>query len=135
MGRIYLYYHFFCNISSVMLIIFYPLLKIVFTIPSSIIFAKTFFRIIRIIGPRNKPIIPIILNPVYIAINAKIGCVPIFLLTSFGSSICLITIVIIYKPISTKANETFPSIQESIAHGIITVPEPKNWQSIYKCNS
>ena len=95
-----------------------------FTIPLSIIFEKTFFKIINTIGPKNKPIIPINLKPVYIAIKVKIGCVPIFLLINLGSSICLVTIVIIYNPINTNASDRFPSNAEAIAHGIITVPEP-----------
>lgn len=66
------------------------------------------------------------------AINVKIGCVPIFLLTSFGSSICLTIIVTIYKPTKTNANEILLSSHENTAHGIITVPEPQNWKCIYK---
>ena len=68
--------------------------------------------------------IPINLNPVYIAIKVKIGCIPILLLTSFGSTICLTTNVKIYKPINNKASEILPSKKENIAQGIITVPEP-----------
>ena len=89
---------------------------------------------ISIIGPRNKPIIPINLKPVYIDIKVKIGCMPILLLMSFGSNTCLTIIVITYKPINTNANEILPSATKKTAQGIITVPEPKYWQGINKSN-
>ena len=79
---------------------------------------------IKIIGPTNNPSIPISLNPVYIAINVKMGCIPILELISLGSSICLTITVITYKPIKTKAKEILPSKADIIAQGIITVPEP-----------
>ena len=131
----YLYYHFFSVISSAVLVLFYFLLKILFKNPSSIICPNMFLRIINAIGPIKSPIIPVILKPVYIAIKVNIGCVPVFLLTSFGSNTCLVIVTIINKPINTNDNEEFPSKKEIIVHGIITVPEPKYWQSIYKCNS
>ena len=83
-----------------------------------------FLRIIKIIGPKNRPSNPITLKPVYIAIRVKIGCIPILLLTSFGSSICLNTNDKTYKPTNSKESEILPSIKENIAQGIITVPEP-----------
>ena len=43
-----------------------------------------FFKMIKIIGPTNIPITPINLNPVYIAIIVKIGCMPIFPTNDFG---------------------------------------------------
>ena len=79
---------------------------------------------IKIIGPTNNPSIPISLNPVYIAINVKIGCIPILELISFGSNICLMIMVTIYKPANTNAKEILSSKAENIAQGIITVPEP-----------
>ena len=42
-------------------------------------------------------IMPINLKPVYIAIKVKIGCIPMFLLTNFGSNICLTMDIIISK--------------------------------------
>lgn len=50
----------------------------VFTKPLSKKLEKTFFNIIKIIGPKNIPITPINLKPVYIAIIVKIGCIPMF---------------------------------------------------------
>lgn len=83
-----------------------------------------FFNIIKIIGPKNNPKIPLILNPVYIAIKVNIGCIPILLLTILGSVSCLIINMITYNANMVIANTMFPSIAESIAHGSITVPAP-----------
>ena len=79
---------------------------------------------IRIIGPIRSPITPITLNPVYIAINVKIGCIPIFLLTNFGSNTCLAIDIIISKTIIAIPKFISQLIPLKIAHGIITVPEP-----------
>ena len=79
---------------------------------------------IRIIGPIRSPITPITLNPVYIAINVKIGCIPIFLLTNLGSNTCLAIDIIISKTIIAIPKFISPLIPLKIAHGIITVPEP-----------
>lgn len=62
------------SINAILCIIYiYFLSSNVFTIPLSIIVSKTFCSIINTIGPMNKPINPINLNPVYIAIKVKIG--------------------------------------------------------------
>ena len=68
---------------------------------------------------------PITLNPVYIAIKVKIGCTPIFLLTNFGSKICLATDMIINNTMMAIPKFRSPFIAQRIAQGIITVPEPK----------
>ena len=94
-------------------------------IPLSNSFAKMLFNIIKIIGPINIPITPIILNPVYIDINVKIGWIPILLLTIFGSKICLTIDIIIHKEIIDIPNFKSPFNADIIAHGTITVPEPK----------
>ena len=96
-----------------------------FTTPSSIKVAKTFFIIIKIIGPINIPSTPINLKPVYMAINVKIGCVPMCLLTNLGSKNCLTVDIIISKTIIAIPNFKSPFNPEIIAHGTITVPEPK----------
>lgn len=83
-----------------------------------------FFNIIRIIGPKNNPKMPLILKPVYIAIKVNIGCMPILLLTILGSVNCLIINMITYSTNIVIANAIFPSIAERIAHGNITVPAP-----------
>jgi len=105
-----------------------------FTIPSSIIVLNIFFNIIKIIGPINNPNNPIILKPVYIAINVNIGCIPILLLTTFGSVNCLVTSVITYNIINAIPKLKLPLVADIIAQGIIIVPEPKYWQCIYKRN-
>ena len=111
---------------------FYLLSKMVLNTPLSIKFANIFLTIINTIGPTKSPIIPIILNPVYIAINVNIGCTPIFLLTSFGSKICLTTDIIINKTIIAIPKVISPFKAQMMAQGIITVPEPKYWKCIYK---
>ena len=84
-----------------------------------------FFKIIKTIGPINSPNTPIALNPVYIAIKVKIGCIPICLLTILGSINCLTTDIMINKTIKAIANLISPLIAEIIDHGTITVPDPK----------
>ena len=86
--------------------------------------ANTFFIIIKIIGPNNKPSIPKNLNPVYIAINVNIGCTPMFLLTSLGSKNCLTTDIIISNTIIAIPKFKSPFNPAIIAQGTITVPEP-----------
>ena len=130
----------YVNLLSLELLIFvftspYPLFNILLTIPSSIIVLNIFFSIIKTIGPINNPNNPVILNPVYIAIKVKIGCIPILLLTTLGSAICLVISIIIYKIINATPKLKLPLVADIIAHGIIIVPEPKYWQCIYKCNS
>lgn len=108
------------------LLIFYLLSNIVLNTPPSIKLAKIFLNIIKTIGPIKSPIIPINLNPVYIAINVNIGCTPIFLLTNLGSNICLEIDIIINKTIIAIPRFKSPLIAEIMAHGTITVPEPQN---------
>ena len=72
----------------------------------------------------SNPIIPINLNPVYIAIKVNIGCTPMFLLTNFGSNICLTTLIIINKIIIAIPKFISPLIALIIAQGIIKLPEP-----------
>ena len=103
----------------------YFLSKIVLKNPLSIKLAKIFLNIIKTIGPTKSPIIPINLNPVYIAIKVNIGCIPMFLLTHFGSKNCLTTDIIINNVIIAIPNLKSPFSPEIIAHGTITVPEPK----------
>ena len=103
------------------LLIFYLLSNIVLNTPPSIKLAKIFLN-----GPIRSPIIPINLNPVYIAINVNIGCTPIFLLTNLGSNICLEIDIIINKTIIAIPRFKSPLIAEIMAHGTITVPEPQN---------
>lgn len=91
----------------------------------SIIVPKIFFRIINIIGPNNIPKIPINLNPVYIAINVKIGCIPICPETTLGSINCLTIPIIASKIIKLIPKFKFPSQAATIAHGIIAEAEPK----------
>ena len=98
--------------------------KIVFITPPSIKLAKTFFNIIKIIGPASSPKIPQTLNPVYIAIKVKIGCTPICLLTSLGSKNCLAVDIIINKTIIAIPKTTSPFSPQIIAHGTMTGPEP-----------
>ena len=102
----------------------YFLSNIVFTTPLSIIVSNIFFNIIKIIGPIIIPIIPIILKPVYIAIDVNIGCIPIWLLTILGSINCLITIIIIYKTINDIASVISPLKADITAQGNIMVPAP-----------
>ena len=86
-----------------------------FTTPSSIKVAKTFFIIIKIIGPINIPSTPINLKPVYMAINVKIGCVPMCLLTNLGSKNCLTVDIIISKTIilrTVNCNIKLPKISK-----------------------
>ena len=106
-----------------------------FIIPFSILTLNIFLRIIRTIGPTNSPSIPIILKPVYIAISVNIGCIPILLLTILGSTICLTISIIAYINIIAIPNFKSPFNADITAHGIITVPEPKYWQCIYKSYS
>ena len=98
--------------------------NIVFTIPLSKLFSKIFFKIISTIGPISIPIIPINLNPVYIAIKVKIGCIPILLLTIFGSKNCLNAITKIYNPKIEKPTDFSLFRNRIILQGIITVPAP-----------
>ena len=84
-----------------------------------------FLTIINTIGPTSNPIIPIILNPVYIAIKVNIGCTPIFLLTNLGSNNCLIIDIITSNTIIAIPNFKSPFSPQIIDHGTITVPEPK----------
>ena len=84
-----------------------------------------FLKIISAIGPNNNPITPINLNPVYIAISVKIGCTPIFLLTNLGSKNCLTTDIIMNKTKIAIPNFKSPFNADKIAHGTITVPEPR----------
>lgn len=70
------------------------------------------------------PKIPINLNPVYIASKVNIGCIPILLLTSFGSNNCLTTKIIIYKPNREKAKLLFIFKNSIIIQGTNTVPAP-----------
>lgn len=109
--------------------------KILFTSPLSIVFEKIFFSIIKIIGPAKSPINPKNLNPVYIAIKVKIGCMPILLLTIFGSMNCFASSVNIYKPKSAEPKDISEFIKEIIAQGISTVPLPKYWKRIHKSNN
>ena len=94
--------------------------------PLSIKLANIFLNIISTIGPIKSPITPITLKPVYIAISVKIGCIPIFLLTNFGSNNCLITDIITNNTMIAISKFKSPLIAHKIAHGIITVPEPQN---------
>lgn len=96
-----------------------------FIIPLSILAEKIFFNTTNIIGPNKSPSTPINLNPVYIAISVKIGCIPILLLTSFGSRICFTTTVKIYKPNKAKANPLFSFNNSIKTQGKNTVPAPK----------
>ena len=98
--------------------------NIVFTIPLSISVSYIGFRIMIIIGPINIPNIPMHLYPVYIAINVIIGCIPICLLTTFGSNSCLTTVIIAYSTIRAPARFISPWNDTITAQGIITVPEP-----------
>ena len=76
-------------------------------------------------GPSNNPNIPINLKPVYIAINVKIGWIPICPDTIRGSINCL-TALIINNNISSKTPSLISPLNDAItAHGIITVAEPK----------
>ena len=105
--------------------IIYLLSKIVLNTPLSIKLAKIFLNIINTIGPIKSPKIPITLNPVYIASNVKIGCTPMFLLTSLGSNICRTTDIIISKIIIAIPKLMSPLMALIIAQGTITVPEPR----------
>ena len=102
----------------------YVLSKIVFTIPLSIIVSKTFWSIIKTIGPINNPIIPLILKPVYIAIKVKIGWTPICPLTILGSNTWWTISIITYRTNNAIPKFNSPFIAEIIAQGIITVPDP-----------
>ena len=83
-----------------------------------------FFRIIKAIGPINKPITPDILNPVYIAINVNIGWIPMWLPTILGSINCLTTDIIIHSTNILIASLMSPLHAVIIAHGTITLPDP-----------
>ena len=96
-----------------------------FKIPLSIKSLNIFFKIIKRIGPTNIPKTPISLKPVYIAIIVKIGCIPIFPLTILCSINCLVTLIIINKIIIDIPSVKSPFSPEIIAHGIITVPDPR----------
>lgn len=91
------------------------------------VFEKIFLRIIKIIGPASSPKSPKNLNPVYIAIKVKIGCIPILLLTILGSKNCFARSVKIYNPKSNEPSEILLFINDIIAHGISIVPLPKYW--------
>ncbi len=91
------------------------------------VFEKIFLRIIKIIGPASSPKSPKNLNPVYIAIKVKIGCIPILLLTIFGSINCFASSVKTYNPKSAEPSEISEFMKEINAHGISTVPLPKYW--------
>jgi len=99
-------------------------LNILFIIPFSILTLNIFFKIISTIGPTNSPSIPIILKPVYIAINVNIGCMPILLLTILGSTSCLTISIVAYIIIIAMPSFMSPFNPDITAHGIITVPEP-----------
>ena len=101
---------------------FYP--NRLFIIPFSILTLKMFFKIINIIGPMNKPSTPIVLKPVYIAIKVNIGWIPIWPLTTLGSTSCLTINIIAKITISAIPRLNSPFNAEIIAHGTITVPEP-----------
>ena len=105
----------------------YLLSKIVLNTPLSIKLANIFLNIIKTIGPIRRPIIPITLKPVYMAIRVNIGCIPIFLLTNLGSNICLVIDIKISRTIIAIPNLISPLMPDKIAHGIITAPEPKDW--------
>ena len=83
-----------------------------------------FFNIIKIIGPKSKPNTPMNLNPVYIAINVKIGWMPILPLTILGSKNCLTILIIHHKTKMPMASFKSPVKARNPAHGSITVPEP-----------
>lgn len=99
-------------------------MNILFIIPFSILTLKIFFNIIKTIGPTNSPKTPIVLNPVYMAINVNIGCIPILLLTIFGSTSCLTIRIIANIIIIATPNFKSPFRAAITAQGTITVPEP-----------
>ena len=99
-------------------------LKMVLTIPPSNNFENIFFNIIKTIGPTNIPIIPNILNPVYMEIIVKIGWIPILLLTILGSINCLTTDIIIHNTIIDIPSFKSPFNPDIIPHGTMTVPDP-----------
>ena len=82
------------------------------------------FNIIKTIGPISIPKIPIILNPVYIAIKVNIGCIPICPETIRGSINCLTILIMISNTIIAIPNVKSPLNATIIAHGIITEEEP-----------
>ena len=86
--------------------------------------AKIFLKIISNIGPNISPHTFHILYPVYIAINVNAGCMPICLLTNFGSKNCLTTLIITHKPSMATPSTMSPFKALIIAQGIIAVPEP-----------
>lgn len=108
-----------------MIALFFHLSNIDLTTPLSINVANMFFKTIKIIGPTNIPIIPINLNPVYIAIKVNIGCIPIFPPTILGSINCRTTDIIIHKTKIHNARFKSPEHAVIIAHGIMKVPAPK----------
>ena len=93
-------------------------------IPSSIIGEYISFKIKSTIGPSIIPITPIVLYPVYIAIKVKIGCIPICLLTNFGSNKFLTTPITDHNAIIKKPSKISPFKASIIAQGTITAPEP-----------
>ena len=95
-----------------------------FITPLSIKSLKMFLNIIKRIGPIYIPSTPINLNPVYIAIIVNIGCIPMLPLIILGSINCLVTLIIINKTIIDIPKDNSPFNPETIAHGIITVPDP-----------
>ena len=83
-----------------------------------------YIKIIRRIGPTNNPITPIILKLVYIANNVNIGCIPILLLTSFGSINCLDTNIKRYNPNIENPKDELPFKNNIADQGIIMLPAP-----------
>ena len=83
-----------------------------------------FFSIINTIGPNRRPHMPINLNPVYIAISVKIGCIPILPLTILGSMNCLTILIMHHNTNIPIASFISPAKAVIPAQGIITVPEP-----------
>ena len=67
---------------------------------------------------------PIILKPVYIASNVKIGCIPILPLTILGSKSCLAISIIAKITIIAIPKLRSPFRASITAQGTITVPEP-----------
>lgn len=71
-----------------------------------------------------NPIIPLILNPTYIAINVYNGCIPSCDDTILGSRNCLISEITNSNTSIDIPNVKSPDIIVIIPHGSITVPEP-----------
>ena len=68
---------------------------------------------------------PISLKPVYMAIRVNKGWIPMCFPTILGSSNCLIIVIISHNTKTAIANFILPLNARKIAHGTITVPEPK----------